>query len=255
MKYIYSFTNLQNNKKYIGSTMVEPKIRYNQHLYNSRHENTHQYNYPLYQAFRKYGIENFQFDILESIECNEETLRVLERDYILKYNTLSPNGYNQTLNTEHPLQDSNSYQKMSLTKREQAKEVAEIDKNYNVLCTWRSIIDCAEQTGLDEKKIAAVCRGERKTTEERIFCWISNGELVLSEYKRDPYKGAIGTTQIQSSSRKVAKINLQSNQIIATYDTIALAARENQIDASGISKVCRGLRKQTGGFGWKYIDI
>ena len=37
------------------------------------------------------------------------------------------------------------------------------------------------------------------------------------------------------------------------YDTIALAARENNCDASGISKVCRGLRNKAKGYGWKYV--
>ena len=69
MNSIYCFTNLKNNKKYIGSTIVEPNRRYSQHIYNATHENAHQYNYPLYQAIRKYGIENFKFEILEQKEC------------------------------------------------------------------------------------------------------------------------------------------------------------------------------------------
>jgi hypothetical protein len=30
-------------------------------------ENAHEYNYPLSRAFRKYGVENFSFEIIE--EC------------------------------------------------------------------------------------------------------------------------------------------------------------------------------------------
>ena len=64
MNYIYCFTNLINNKKYIGSTTQNPNIRFNQHIYNATHENAHQYNYPLYSAMRKYGLKNFTFEIL-----------------------------------------------------------------------------------------------------------------------------------------------------------------------------------------------
>ena len=78
--------------------------------------------------------------------------------------------------------------------------------------------------------------------------------IIIPEYLRDEYKGEKGTTQIQSSSRKVAKIDLQSNQILEIYDTIALAARENNCDNSAISKVCRGLRNTCGGYKWKYIE-
>lgn len=40
----------------------------------------------------KYGIENFNFKILE--ECSKSELNDKERYYIQKYNTLAPNGYN-----------------------------------------------------------------------------------------------------------------------------------------------------------------
>ena len=104
------------------------------------------------------------------------------------------------------------------------------------------------------KKNAAVCRGERLTTSNRKFYWIENDELIIPEYHRDLYKGEKGTTQIQSSSKKVAKINIETNEIIEIYDTIALAARENNCDNSAISKVCRGLRNKCGGFKWQYIE-
>ena len=252
---IYCFTNLINGKQYIGSTIVEPNRRYNQHMYNATHENAHQYNYPLYEAIRKYGKENFDFKILYQEECEEEYIRQLEKDYILRFNTLSPNGYNQTDNTEHPINAIESYKKMSETKRNNAKRVAQIDNNNNIIKIFRSIVDCAEETHEDEKKIGSCCRGERKSTGGKFFAWLDeNNQLIIPEYKRDFYKGKIGTTQIQSSSRKVAKIDINTLQIIKTYDTIALASRENNCDASGISKVCTGKRKSCGGFKWEYID-
>lgn len=100
---IYMFTNKINDKKYVGSTIVKPKTRYNQHIYNATHENVHQYHYPLYEAMRKYGIDNFEFSIIEQLICTETELRQKEKEYIIKYNTLSPNGYNQTLDTKHPI--------------------------------------------------------------------------------------------------------------------------------------------------------
>lgn len=223
-------------------------------MYHVTHPNSKKYNYPLYAAIRKYGIENFEYKMIIELDCDEIQLREEEYKYIISFNSLSPNGYNQTLNTLHPLNDPLTYEKMKNTKRENAKNVVEINNNNEIINQWRSIVDCAEETKLDEKKIAACCRGERLTTGGRRFCWLNeNDELEIKEYNRNPYKGAKGTTQFQITNKKVAKIDLQTGQILQTYDTIALASRENNCDSSGISKVCRGKRKNCGGYGWKYI--
>lgn len=252
---IYSFTNTINGKKYIGSTIQSTNVRYNQHIYNATHENSHQYDYPLYCAIRKYGIENFKFEVLLQKDCTEQEIREIERQYIETYNTLSPNGYNQTLDTEHPINDIESYKKMSETKREKGKRVAMIDENNNIIEIYRSAKDCSEILNVDERKIGSCCRGERRTVEKKRFCWIDDeNNLLIQEYKRDCYKGEKGTTQIQSSSRKVAKIDKDTNEILAEYSTLALAARENNCDSSAISKVCNGKRNMCGGFKWKYID-
>lgn len=253
--YIYCSTNLINNKKYIGSTINEPKRRFNQHIYNATHKNNPKYNYPLYSAIRKYGINNFKFEILEEKECSEQEIREIEQRYIIKMNSLSPNGYNQTINTEHPINDANTYQKIRETKRNKAKCVAEIDKNFNIINIYRSIVDCAEQTGCDERKIAACCRGDQKTTSNRYFCWLNdNNELAIPNYTGYQYKGDKNTTQIQSKSKKVVKIDPNTNEIIDIYDTAALASRMNNCDSSAIIKVCKGRRNFCGGFKWRYFE-
>ena len=38
------------------------------------------------------------------------------------------------------------------------------------------------------------------------------------------------------------------------YESIKEASRQTGIDNSGISKVCRGVRKTAGGYHWQYID-
>lgn len=255
MSYIYCFTNTINNKKYIGSTIQKPNIRYNQHIYNAFHKDTNQYHYPLYEAIRKYGLEYFRFDILLEQDCDEQTIRDIERDYIIKYNTLSPNGYNQTLDTQHPINAIESYQKMSQTKRNNAKRIAEVDKNNNILHIWNSVADCAEQLNLSNRHIAQCCRGERHSVNGQYFYWLDdNNELIIPTYVGNHYKGEKGTTQKQITNRKVAKLDKDTLEILAIYDSLALAARENKCDDSGISKVCRNKRPTCGGFKWRYID-
>ena len=62
--YIYRIINNINGKSYIGSTK-DTKERFKQHIKSSKYSSSQSYNYPLQRAFRKYGIENFSFTIIE----------------------------------------------------------------------------------------------------------------------------------------------------------------------------------------------
>lgn len=94
-KGIYKITNLINNKCYIGkSSNIEERWKYHKNNIN----NIKEYDKPLYRAFRKYGISNFSFDIIENIlENYNETSDERERYWIKYYNSYGNNGYNGTL--------------------------------------------------------------------------------------------------------------------------------------------------------------
>lgn len=65
---IYKITNVINGKVYIGqSSNVER--RFSQH--KSPYEQERFSEKPLYRAFKKYGIENFTFEILEECEISQ----------------------------------------------------------------------------------------------------------------------------------------------------------------------------------------
>lgn len=104
---IYKITNLINNKVYIGQSN-DIKRRWNEHKARYHDINNNCYDKPLYQAFRKYGIENFQFEIIE--ECSLDIINKQEGYWIKYYNCISPNGYNLI---ETPL---NPYRKSSYCK-------------------------------------------------------------------------------------------------------------------------------------------
>ena len=91
MGYIYCITNKINNKKYIGKTEYEnPKKRWQEHLRDSE-----RFDRPLYRSIRKYGKENFIFEVLFSDLYGEE-LCEKEISTIKEYDTYS-NGYNATI--------------------------------------------------------------------------------------------------------------------------------------------------------------
>ena len=90
---IYKIENLVNHKCYIGQA-VDINRRWRKHRETYNEPKFPQYEYPLYRAMRKYGFENFSFEVLE--ECSREELNEKEKIYIEKYNAFFE-GYNQTL--------------------------------------------------------------------------------------------------------------------------------------------------------------
>lgn len=86
IKAIYKLTNRINNKVYIGQS-VHPEKRLWEHE-NRAKNNTD--NYPIHMAINKYGIENFNFEIIEWTSDYDNR----ESYYIKEYNSIAPNGYN-----------------------------------------------------------------------------------------------------------------------------------------------------------------
>jgi group I intron endonuclease len=80
---IYILENKIDGKCYVGQTCRLFKTRFKQH------QNSHSL---IGVALREYSINNFKKILIEDIP--EEKLDDLEREYIQKYNSISPNGYN-----------------------------------------------------------------------------------------------------------------------------------------------------------------
>lgn len=91
---IYMFTNRLNGKQYIGQTINEDK-RYHEHTH-CKDPNSH-----IDRAIKKYGIENFKYEVLERYENLPIPLLKFKLDsdeffYIALHWTIEPYGYNQT---------------------------------------------------------------------------------------------------------------------------------------------------------------
>lgn len=93
-KGIYKITNQINNKCYIGkSCNIENRFNVHRAYLNQLRD----WNKPLYRAFRKYGLDSFNFEIIEDLKeqydmlCNKR-----ERYWIKYYSSYGSNGYNGT---------------------------------------------------------------------------------------------------------------------------------------------------------------
>lgn len=90
---IYKIENLVNQHKYIGQS-IDIEKRWQQEKRRAFMPEAHEYEYPLSKAIRKYGLENFSFEVIE--ECSRADLNSRERYWITFYNSYF-DGYNQTL--------------------------------------------------------------------------------------------------------------------------------------------------------------
>ena len=95
---IYKCTNNVNNKVYIGYTEnFDKRIEEHRTLYKF-------YNFVFYKAIKKYGWNNFKWEIIYMSKDKEHCKNVMERYYIKEYNSYigfkDSNGYNMTLGGE-----------------------------------------------------------------------------------------------------------------------------------------------------------
>ena len=128
---IYKITNKINNKCYIGQS-----IHIERRFYEHQHETYWDNKKILYQAFRKYGLENFSFEIIE--ECKPEELNLKEQYWINFYHSY-PDGYNMTSGGETCFGENHPCHKLTLEdikdirtryfKKERKRDVYQIYRN------------------------------------------------------------------------------------------------------------------------------
>ena len=93
---IYKCVNRLNGKVYIGFDSKWPNRKY-EHKYNTNHKKQ-----KLYHAIRKYGWNNFDWEVIYQSFDGEYTLKVMENYFITEYHSYN-NGYNETLGGEGTL--------------------------------------------------------------------------------------------------------------------------------------------------------
>jgi len=224
--YIYQIYNLVNKKSYIGSTN-DPIRRRKEHFQSAHNPNSASYNYPLQKAIRKYGDENFTFNILE--ECALECTAEREQQNIMKYNSLTNNGhgYNQTLYTDCALRDEQLHYEQAL---KMGIKCALVDIDNNILQIFNSYHEAARFVGAsDASPIRDVCNGKVYSIYGKI----------IRRVRKD---GTIEIPINQTRPRKTAikGINIQNPNDIVYYESISEAARVEHLSRASISKCVNG---------------
>jgi group I intron endonuclease len=105
--FVYLITNTISGKRYVGQTITSLEARWNQHKKIASCTYLH-------AAIKKHGEENFSIEAI----CEPPTVELMneiEAEYIERYNTLSPTGYNLTKGGAAPRHHADTRKKMSLS--------------------------------------------------------------------------------------------------------------------------------------------
>lgn len=173
---IYKITNQLNNKSYIGQSIHCGK-RLDEHCKG---------NQLIDEIIQLEGVENFTFEILKTVE--KDLLSYWEDYYIMKYNTIFPNGYNKRWNCDE--------EKRKLIKKELQKSIGNNNKNAkdnieilsvlkrtDTLYYWlliHSENNCIKINDFNMSKIAKIINCNRITVSKR-FNFLIDNKIISKE--------------------------------------------------------------------------
>lgn len=141
MRIIYCYTNKINNKKYVGQTN-NPERRQREHKSNAFNEKSVNYGSVFHKALRKYGWENFNYEILEEVngDANDREKYWIKE----KQSLVSENGYNILEGGLQNFWNSRFTAEEIAVLKEKIKEGTKYDtliEEYNVSKTFLSSIN------------------------------------------------------------------------------------------------------------------
>lgn len=212
--YIYKYTNITNNKVYVGQTN-SIQTRHKGHASCNRID-------PFHSAIKHYGMDNFKLTILEHIfDEDKDSLRnrlnELEKKYIILEDSKFPNGYNLTdggegapgrkLSDEHKrkISEANTGRKhteetkLKLRGRTLTKEQREkLSNSLKGKPAWNKGIPMSKET--IQKQII-----NRSWFYE--MGGPNKGKKLSKEHKEKISKSHIGKKLSESSKQKLAEYN------------------------------------------------
>ena len=216
---IYMYTNKINGKKYVGQT-TDFNRRCKQRMNDTFNNNKSDYYFPIHNAIRKYGIDNFEITILKENLKTQCLMNLYECYYIEKYNTLSKNGNGYNIADG----GSNGFTLAGKTDEE-------INEWKNKLSEYRTGTTLSEET---KEKIRNAQIGEKNHfygkhhTEEtirklsEINKGLHNGEKNYM-YGRKHTEEALKKMSVNHSKDKVVAINKKDGTIYIKNNCVKMS--------------------------------
>lgn len=275
---IYKIENLINGKVYIGQS-VDIQYRFNNHKSESFNPKSNAYDTAIHRAIRKYGVDNFSFEIIE--ECDQNKLREREIYWIDYYQSFG-NGYNLTSGGEgvptvnikqaQKLWDDGlaikeiaqhlscqqhtvirileSYEKYNNkesyrrgrknAKQKMCKPVLQYDKKGVFIKRYNSSIEAEEQTGISANNIRSAAVGIQKT---------AGGYQWTFEDVAPP---GLYAPKTLNDKKPVRQFDLDGN-FIAEYESLREAAKAVGLkNVQSITRCCNNKQYTAAGCYWRW---
>lgn len=254
---IYKITFLQNkNLFYIGSSQDVRKrlIHHLSQLKNLKHQNKILLNY-----YKKYGIDNFKFDVVEY--CDLEFLIVKEQYYIDNLNPFF--NIRKIADRNTGVVQSEELKKRRSETRKGVKFSKEHCENISKSKKGKKLTYKKFNSPETRIKISNSNKGRLVSNETREKLSIAGSKRIHSKEsieKRILKVKGMKMTDIQKQklSKAKSKIVYQYDKcfnLIEKYPSALIASNSTKILHTSICKVCRGIAKSAGGYIWSYIKI
>ena len=212
--YIYKITNLINNKVYIGQS-VSPKIRWSRHKSDARLNKKADH---LYRAMRKYGEDNFMFEVIDEVvtlsEADELEVQIISiynsTNRVFGYNK-APGGQGKRLVSEETRQKLSKAAKgrQSRLGHSPSSETRILLSKAQLGNTYRLGFKTSEET---KKKLSKINKGKKASAETK-------GKMSQSMMGKNKGK-CNGMFGVRSQDHPMAKLTFnQAEAIRLEYKT------------------------------------
>lgn len=242
---IYKAENKVNGKIYIGQTIHTLEYRKKQHENSVKYKNS----YAFAKAIKKYGKENFLWEIIDTAK-NIEELNEKESYYILKYHSLiTENGYNlkgggeNSFLTQEVKDKIGNAQKGELNhmygKTGKLNSCSKRVKNITLNKIYDSATICASEENISLSHICAVCRGDRGSVNNNIYRYLDkNGKVIEPKNKVLP------------KSKPVK--NIETGEIFNTATEAEIKYKGKK--TGNVNKACKNPNSTYASYHWIFID-
>jgi len=211
---VYKAQNEHTGEVYIGATKNSIHQRKLDHQERAERGEKGQFQ----EAIGTYGPEAFIWTQIDTASTTDE-LAQKEKEYIVHYDS-KENGFN-----------SDAGGGIQKTVYQYSIEDGSLVNTYDCLSS------AAKAVGCKKTSIGNVCTGQNKSCKGYHWSYLSSTSPIKLKDKR---------------RKTVIQMDLDG-RILYEYKSVAEASRQTGVSKTCISKVCRGERRKSGGFLWKYI--